>query len=166
MIRFEAHGIPRTQGNLQARCPRRDPSCHPVVAEDNYRPKLADGTRGVSRAARMYRWRQTVRIASRSVAPSAPFSGPVVLRVQFRLKRAASTKRAQPTGQRDGDLDKLLRAVLDALQTNVKRDPGHILEDDCQVVKVIAEKVWATPQNQPGVTIQVEPLEEEQERLI
>jgi Holliday junction resolvase RusA-like endonuclease len=53
--------------------------------------------------------------------------------------------------------------VLDAVQVAVKT-PGSLLVDDSQVVKIVAEKRWAT--EEPGAEVEVVPLEMEQKELI
>lgn len=61
--------------------------------------------------------------------------------VIFVFERPASAaERECPTGQRDGgDLDKLVRNVLDAMQ-----DAG-VVRNDAQVCRITAEKGWLIP---------------------
>ena len=65
-----------------------------------------------------------------------------------------------PTALRTGDVDKLARLVLDALQD------AEVLDDDAQVVEVLSRKVYAddhhTPDalTHPGVRIRVYPIED------
>ena len=59
------------------------------------------------------------------------------------LKASAPTFRAQRP-----DVDKLTRAVLDALT-------GIVYVDDCQVVSLLAQKEWGTS---PGVHVIIESL--------
>lgn len=60
---------------------------------------------------------------------------PLVVSVEFRFVRPKSVRRELPHVK--PDVDKLLRAVLDALTD------AHVWGDDSQVVKAAAEKVYA-----------------------
>lgn len=75
--------------------------------------------------------------------------GPVAVDVRFLLTRGKSVKRGQPYVK--PDLDKLARAVLDALT-------GCCYADDGQVVKVIAVKEYADSA-EPGCELSVYPME-------
>jgi len=65
-----------------------------------------------------------------------------------------------PTALRTGDVDKLARLVLDALQD------ADVLDDDAQVVEVLSRKAYvddpSTPDalTHPGVRIRVYPIED------
>ena len=84
------------------------------------------------------------------VAPM--FDTPVWVTLAFRFPRPVAAKnRLYPHLRSAGDLDKLTRAVLDALQPS-------ILADDSLVVKLTAGKFYETPENQAGVTILIEEL--------
>ncbi len=68
-------------------------------------------------------------------------------------------KDAQPTGHGTGDVDKLARLVLDALQD------ATVLADDAQVIEVISRKAYAHPdpwvpdgRTSPGITIRIYPI--------
>lgn len=54
-------------------------------------------------------------------------TGPVGLHFRFLLPRLKTVIRRYPTGKREGDLDKLIRALYDAMT-------GVVYEDDSQVV--------------------------------
>jgi Holliday junction resolvase RusA-like endonuclease len=55
------------------------------------------------------------------------------------------------TSKQKGDIDKLSRAVLDALT-------GTLLHDDSQVVQLSAHKRYITPDERPGALITIIPL--------
>lgn len=55
------------------------------------------------------------------------------------------------TSKKKGDIDKLSRAVLDALT-------GTLLHDDSQVVQLAAHKRYTTPGEYPGALITIIPL--------
>lgn len=117
-------------------------------------------------AGPLERWRGDIRnafYAAHDQGHMNPRDGrPVSMRLVFRQERPkghylpANSKRAEPV-LRDGmpiwwpggkDLDKLCRAVLDAL-TNV------LYQDDAQVVSLGAVKRFADPGEQPGVDVRV-----------
>jgi len=105
-------------------------------------------------------WRENISVdAANAMMGRELFTGPVMAYVQFRFPRPAShygsgknknKLKASAPVYRDGtpDLDKLLRAVGDAIT-------GFVVRDDRQVVCWVATKVWG---GTPGATIRVEPL--------
>jgi crossover junction endodeoxyribonuclease RusA len=128
---FEALGVPRPQGSLT-----------PWV--DRTGRVRASHSTGVAGA----RWRGTVAAAARDAWHERPMTGPVGIRLLFRLPR--------PNGVDPGyavappDVDKLSRAVLDALS-------GILYVDDAQVVQLSASKVYAVaPYSTAGVIVQVD----------
>lgn len=81
-----------------------------------------------------------------------PFDVPVQVTLEFRHPRPLAAKnRLYPHMRSVGDLDKLVRAVLDALQPTV-------LTDDSLVVSLSAIKLYETPQYPAGVSIIIEEL--------
>jgi crossover junction endodeoxyribonuclease RusA len=99
-------------------------------------------------------WRKDVRLAAEhavAVNGWAIASGPVELEVMFYLDRPSSVstvKRPYPIVA--PDTDKLLRAVGDSLS-------GVVYEDDAQVIRVLAWKVYADTRV-PGAFIRVNEL--------
>jgi len=95
-------------------------------------------------------WRERIALAAADHADTL-IQKPDEVRVllQFTLPRPASAPKTRklPASKRP-DLDKLARAVLDAL-TNV------IFEDDSQVVSLNASKYIADPGEQPGVKVTI-----------
>ena len=73
--------------------------------------------------------------------------GPVKTRFLFLLPRKKSVKREFPVSRYDGDADKLVRAILDAMT-------GIVYGDDSQVVDITASKRYAD-NSSPGVWIYV-----------
>jgi crossover junction endodeoxyribonuclease RusA len=104
-------------------------------------------------------WRETVRAAAHAAHDGAPLAGPVNVHLVFRAARPkahwrvagrlAITAPRRPTTR--PDVDKLARAVLDALT-------GVVFTDDSQVVELVAIKRYATAEHGPGVHITVESL--------
>lgn len=84
-------------------------------------------------------WRRTVRDAYRG----SLFDGPVMVSMVFTLPRGRTVRRARPFVK--PDLDKLVRAILDALT-------GAAFHDDAQVTSITARKEYGPS---PGVRIKV-----------
>jgi crossover junction endodeoxyribonuclease RusA len=79
---------------------------------------------------------------------------PVAVTVTFTFTRPKSAQnRLYPHMRSVGDIDKLCRAVLDALQVS-KTEEG-VMDDDSLVVTLIASKVYG---DEPGVTVEVTEL--------
>lgn len=131
-LRFRVEGRPAPQGSKTMRDGR------PV--ESNPR----------SRA-----WRDCVRTAAESAsfitgwtAPSLTTAVEVEVVFQFARPRTVSA-RSVPTTRSTGDIDKLVRCVLDALTQ------GGVLRDDSQVTSLRTRKVYFAPGTQEGATISV-----------
>lgn len=98
-------------------------------------------------------WRETIVLMARQRGGILPV-GPIVANLDFvmpRPKRTAKTKPTPPALKRNGDLDKLVRAVFDAIT-------GVWIEDDAHIVGLRATKRIAEPGEEPGVAIRVSPL--------
>lgn len=80
-------------------------------------------------------WRAEIRDAARSAYSGDRLEGALMVVLEFRFLRPVSVKRERPTVK--PDLDKLERAILDALTDS------KTIRDDAQVVKVSKEKVYA-----------------------
>lgn len=89
-------------------------------------------------AERLRPWREAVKQAALDVvAGAARLEGPVSVEVVFTFdppKSAPKSRRCWPITRSSGDVDKLVRAVFDALT-----DAG-VWRDDSQVVRLAAEK--------------------------
>ncbi|MBQ1296107.1 MAG: RusA family crossover junction endodeoxyribonuclease, partial [Clostridiales bacterium] len=72
---------------------------------------------------------------------------PVVLEVTFYLAKPKSNKLKEPSNKK-ADLDKLVRAVNDALS-------GLVFYDDSQVVEINASKEWVTEEHPEGLFLRV-----------
>lgn len=94
-------------------------------------------------------WRDRIVWAFRDTPKADPFQ-PIRVSLDFTLPAPQRRTRPLPVG-RVGDVDKLARLALDALQ-----DAG-VLPDDAQVVELVARKTYdGLPW--PGVTIRIEAL--------
>lgn len=108
---------------------------------------------------RLRPWRSLVTDAA--LATSHPLiNHPVSISITFRFlrpkghynKTGLSPKApAHLTSKQKGDIDKLSRAVLDALT-------GSLLLDDSQVVQLAAHKRYCTQHEKPGALITIIPL--------
>ena len=84
--------------------------------------------------------------------PGPVFVAPVAAHIDFTFPRPVAAKnRLYPHLRSVGDIDKLVRAVLDALQPTV-------LDDDSLVVRLIATKNYESEGNPPGARIVIQDL--------
>ncbi len=73
--------------------------------------------------------------------------GPVRVKLLFLLPRPKTVARTYPTSKYDGDIDKLVRAILDSMT-------GVVYRDDSQVVSAPADKRYA--EAEAGVWVHVD----------
>lgn len=101
-------------------------------------------------------WMSLIRKAAIEIAKGETISLPCSVEVEFRFARPVSARnRLYPHLRSVGDIDKLSRAVLDALQGS-KTEVG-VLTDDSLVVDLIARKRYLD-YGMPGATITVKEL--------
>lgn len=104
---------------------------------------------------RLKAWRTAINSqAQQAYADRAPWLGPVMLDIHFAVPRPTSapkTKRTYPIKARSGDVDKLARAVMDALT-------GVAFTDDSQVLILMVAKDYAM-NGWTGVDVGVHHLE-------
>lgn len=151
MIRFEVMGTPTPKGSMRA------------VARFR-RAFVIPGGDSETRK-RLVTWDQNVREAVKSAAIAAGYDletpafpdGPVSVILSFRLRRpkghwnkSGLSPKAPRLPAVKPDLDKLERAILDAMT-------GIAYGDDAQVCEVIKNKTYATPADE-GVTITIEAM--------
>ncbi len=123
---LEVRGIPKPQGSMRA-----------FVVKG--RPIITSSTKGLKV------WRDLVALAAQAQAPQELIEGPIHIDLDFRLpKPKAEPKRKRTWPSRRPDLDKLIRAILDALT-------GIVFRDDSQVIGIYATKDWGVP----GVEIHI-----------
>lgn len=132
-ISFQVHGLPIAQGSTRSW----------LV---NGKPVITSSAKGLAT------WRRLVADVAQRFAPEEPWRGPVGVELHFGLPKPKSApKRRRVWPDKRPDLDKLTRAVLDAL-TYV------VFADDSQVVKIDASKDYGAP----GVVIDVRRIETEE----
>lgn len=95
--------------------------------------------------------KQVAAAASVAFAMRAPTEKAVLLRLEFRMPRPKTVKRALPTVK--PDIDKLERTILDALT-------GIAYVDDAQVCTVTKRKRYVEFNQQPHVLICFEEVDE------
>lgn len=155
MIKLRVYGVPVPQGSTRAFAVRKGgkPTGRVVVTGDNAKTKS---------------WRQTVidEAVSAELARDLVWiiDGPMSVTLTFILPRPAAhlltskksmgrvSPSAPPLPITKPDLDKLCRAVLDALT-----DAG-VWRDDSQVASLSAAKVYAGDGERPGCAIEVSTL--------
>lgn len=102
---------------------------------------------------RLKPWRDLVKQAASikcdELALLGPLQPPYRVEMWFYIRKPRTTRNPYPTAPTIGDLDKLVRGVLDGLTQ------GGLLEDDRFVVKHAAEKEWAAASEEPGVVIYI-----------
>lgn len=132
-LRFTVPGDPRPQGAVA-----RNPHTHGVFHRDG--PRLRAYRSAValvgSQTARRQRWESPT-----------PFDR-IIVDVSFNLRRPRST--AYPGCTRAPDLDKLLRALFDALTES------GVIVDDGQITSAQARKGWARPGEEGSVDVYIE----------
>lgn len=115
------------------------------------KPILAESSREVGP------WRERIAITAHNVwTPRRVLSGvPVSAALEFVMPRPSGTPKATPPAVKRPDLDKLVRAVFDALT-------GPVLADDAAVVELAASKRLAAVGETPGVHITIRALPDRQ----
>lgn len=140
-IAITVHGKPAPQGSKHATLHKQ--SGRIVTMESSKRVKP---------------WRQSVKEAALNAMDGRTRIEDVPVRVEVifcfdKPKSAPKRRRTWPITRSSGDVDKLQRALLDALT-----DAG-VFKDDSQVVHVVADKVFtddpAAPLAVPGAVIRV-----------
>lgn len=106
-------------------------------------------------------FRESVRATAVDAQPEGftPFVGPLTVILAFALRKPKNAERGPrrwPIGRTAGDVDKLTRAVLDALTD------AAVFGDDGQVVRLVVEKDYpgtreSAMQTSPGVRVLIEP---------
>jgi len=105
----------------------------------NGKPVITSTAKGLSS------WRRLVADVAQRFAPDEPWEGPVGIDLHFGLPKPKSApKKRRVWPDKRPDLDKLTRAVLDAL-TYV------VYADDSQVVEIRATKDYGAP----GVAVEI-----------
>lgn len=108
----------------------------------------------VESSKRVDPWRKAIVAAclTEDGVPRMTFTGPVAVGVAFMFRQAKSNEDDYPTGQNIGDVDKLIRAVYDALKM------AGVIEDDRYVVDVLpTTKRWSPSASGARITVRSVP---------
>lgn len=103
------------------------------------------------------RWRRIMALGFRAAGMVRPLTGSVLVVAHFRippLPALGAATHTHPTSPNVGDIDKLVRNLLDALTD------AAVYQDDRQVVSVTASKEWATSAEDAGVAVTIWELPE------
>jgi len=140
-ISFVVFGKPEPKGSMRAFTPKGWK--RPIITDGN--PNVKPWAQQIHRTAldEMAKQRE-------GLAEPFPREMPIVLYLHFRLERPASLPKRVTQCTKKPDLDKLTRAVKDALK-------GAVYHDDSQVCRAVLSKSYGNP----GVEITVETLESE-----
>lgn len=146
-LQFQANGEPRPEGSMR-------------LQYQNGEPRIVH-----DRGAELNAWRSTVRAAALRALAGAPMIDryvPVCLAVEFVLPRARGRGRRTDLElpSQYPDVDKLARAVADALS-------GAAYHDDAQVVELSASKRYANDDGGeiPHAVVKLQTLEVAQKEL-
>jgi crossover junction endodeoxyribonuclease RusA len=137
---FTVVGVPEKQGSMRA------------FAGKNGRAFIRQGDSAKQRT-KLEDWRHAVAEGGRKAlgdTPGPTEEGPVTVAVSFLLPKPKSAPKWKRWPTAKPDLDKLIRAVFDALT-------GVLFKDDSQVVSVTASKAYAVD-CPAGADIQVVPI--------
>lgn len=106
----------------------------------------------IEASKRLKPWRDEVIKATEKMAETIDeLEGPLYIRLEFRVPRPKTVKRDYPITRSSGDLDKLVRGVLDGV------DQGGLVSDDSQFIDIRASKRYSVD---PGVTIYIDKIGE------
>jgi crossover junction endodeoxyribonuclease RusA len=131
-VHFAVRGIPRPQGTARAFVA----GGRAYLATDTNRPNSPIGA-----------WRSAIRnLAQTAMGDQDLLAGPVDVTATFSMPRPASLPKRVTQPDARPDLDKLARALLDAMT-------GVVIRDDAQVVGLQLRKRYDS--DQPGVSIHV-----------
>lgn len=152
-------GDPKTKGSMEVRNKATGAMRESVIGSSNWRALMASAVRDdIERrhAPGLYAGTGLAR-------PALPWPGPAAVTLTFYLSPPARgsvpATWTWPVWERAGDLDKLVRNVLDALGSKSKnaRMNGNAIVDDNLVCRIVAEKCSADG-FRAGVLIKVETL--------
>src|SRR5437773_12459326 len=110
VITFQVHGLPVPQGSTRSW----------VV---NGKPVITSAAKGLAT------WRRLVADVAQRFAPDAPWLGPVGIELHFGIPKPKSApKKRRVWPDKRPDLDKLCRAVFDALTYVIFADDSQVVE--------------------------------------
>jgi Holliday junction resolvase RusA-like endonuclease len=146
-------GNPKTKGSLDLMPARRGGRPGRVYAREN----VSGSTEWRRQVARAVKRDQATR------GIYAPWAGAVAVRLVFWLPVPVDVGRAldeygvtaedvEAVAGGDGDIDKLVRNVLDAMGSS-SADDARVYDDDVQVTRVVVDKVYAVGNEPRGALV-------------
>lgn len=146
VVTFTVTGIAQSKGSAKSfGFHLKDNNGRPVIGA-NGMPIIRTVT--TSDNPKVKGWQQLVAEQAQAVAGDGLFMGPVAMGVTFRLPRPQSLPKRVLHHTKKPDLDKLARALKDALK-------GVLYQDDAQVVLLVARKSYAAIAAAPCALITV-----------
>lgn len=149
-LTFTVYGVPATKGSKKGFAIRRGPKgaqqfTGKVAMIDDNKATLRDWTAAINAAVQAI------------AAEHATMDGPVAMTVLFVMPKPKSAPKRRRTwpDRKPGDIDKLLRALLDPL---VK---ARVIEDDARIVSVLATKDYPEPGEHPRAEVTIRRVQEE-----
>ena len=139
-IGFQVHGLPASKGSMKSFVPKGWKRA--ILTNDSEKTKP---------------WENVIRVAAIEAKVKAGMQSgelldcPIQMQLHFRLIKPKSRPKKVIWPEKKPDMDKLLRAVFDALT-------GSIYTDDARVVHLTMTKNWACAEWPPGVLIEIVPL--------
>lgn len=144
MIEFDVVGLPVPKGSMKGFVPGWRQS---QITQRSPRVVLTSTTKGLPA------WTALVRYAAICAQVPKVDAGPVTVGLVFRLPPPDAIRKSgkpRPPHCTRPDLDKLIRAVLDAIT-------GVGWHDDNQVAEIRASKRYTLPLEEPGVKVYIVP---------
>lgn len=125
----------------------------PVVPQGKGRPRFGNGRTYTPTKTRNYEALLKVllknayqfeKLGNAPIRGGTPLTGPLEVKLLFRLPRPKINKRLYPDVKID--LDNCIKAILDAAN-------GILWKDDCQIVSLLATKRYANEKNPVGIDL-------------
>ena len=149
LAEFTVGGRPRTKGSLKVITPR---GRRPILTEDHAYSKP---------------WRKAIKVAIQRQIPDVlradhvPIGVPVAVTARFYFERLGPAAQlldfpvVNAGVNANGDLDKLLRNLLDAMKD------ARLIADDSLIVDITAYKRWADEYSDSGIHVKIYDAENE-----
>jgi Holliday junction resolvase RusA-like endonuclease len=99
---------------------------------------------------KLNQWRETIANQIRQQGHPSPIEAPIKVSLEFVLPRPKTVTRKHPITRSSYDVDKLIRAVFDAISLEKY---AQVIKDDSQIISVKASKRYESSNFKPGVQI-------------
>lgn len=101
---------------------------------------------------KLNQWRETIANQIRQQGHQSPIEGACQVELMFVLPRPKTVTRKHPITRSSYDVDKLIRAVFDAISLEKY---VQVIQDDSQIISVKASKRYESENFVPGVQITI-----------